>query len=135
MQRKYEIEKKFAIDARKKLEEIVKKQYERKISENEIKEWLEKFSLDPSDKKSIKKYSLGMKQKVSIIQAFMNNPDLLLLDEPKNALDSDTINCLVELIHNVNRDRGATLIIASHDRANLDGLCDKIIEMREGKIV
>lgn len=106
-----------------------------KISENEIKEWLEKFSLDPSDKKSIKKYSLGMKQKVSIIQAFMNNPDLLLLDEPTNALDSDTVNCLVELIHNVNRDRGATFIIASHDRVNLDGLCDKIIEMREGKIV
>lgn len=106
-----------------------------KISENEIREWLEKFSLDPSDKKSIKKYSLGMKQKVSIIQAFMNNPDLLLLDEPTNALDGDTVNYLVELIHNVNRDQGATFIIASHDRANLDGLCNKIIEMREGKIV
>lgn len=106
-----------------------------KIDESEIKAWLERLGLKAEDKRNIKKYSLGMKQKVSLIQAFMNKPDLIILDEPTNALDEESVKILSEIITQTNKDEGTTFIIASHDRANLDGLCDEIIEMRDGKIV
>ena len=106
-----------------------------KIDESEIKAWLERLGLKADDRRNIKKYSLGMKQKVSLIQAFMNKPDLIILDEPTNALDEESVRTLSEIITQTNKDKGTTFIIASHDRANLDGLCDEIIEMRDGKIV
>lgn len=106
-----------------------------KIDESEIKAWLERLGLKAEDKRNIKKYSLGMKQKVSLIQAFMNKPDLIILDEPTNALDEDSVKALSEIITQTNKKEGTTFIIASHDRANLDGLCDEIIDMRDGKIV
>ena len=106
-----------------------------RIDESEIKAWLERLGLKAEDKRNIKKYSLGMKQKVSLIQAFMNKPDLIILDEPTNALDEETVKILSEIITETNKSEGTTFIIASHDRANLDGLCNEIIEMRDGKIV
>lgn len=106
-----------------------------KIDESEIKAWLERLGLKAEDRRNIKKYSLGMKQKVSLIQAFMNKPDLIILDEPTNALDEESVKTLSEIITQTNKNNGTTFIIASHDRANLDGLCDDIIEMRDGKIV
>lgn len=106
-----------------------------RIDESEIKAWLERLGLKAEDKRNIKKYSLGMKQKVSLIQAFMNKPDLIILDEPTNALDEETVKILSEIITETNKNEGTTFIIASHDRANLDGLCNEIIEMRDGKIV
>lgn len=106
-----------------------------KIDESEIKAWLERLGLKADDRRNIKKYSLGMKQKVSLIQAFMNKPDLIILDEPTNALDEESVRTLSEIITQTNKGKGTTVIIASHDRANLDGLCDEIIEMRDGKIV
>lgn len=106
-----------------------------KATDKEIKEWLERFGLHSEDKRPIKKYSLGMKQKVNLIQAFMNHPDLIVLDEPTNALDDSSVHLLTDIIKRTNTDIGTTFIIASHDRINLDGLCDEIVEMRDGKIV
>lgn len=106
-----------------------------KISENEIKRWLETFELDSSDKRIIKKYSLGMRHKVSIIQAFMNNPDLIILDEPTNSLDEKSIQVLFNIIKKVNKEYGTTFIIASHDKDCIENISDEIIEMRGGKIV
>ncbi len=106
-----------------------------KVSDKEIKNWLERFGLEPNDKRNIKKYSLGMCQKVNLIQAFMNKPDLIILDEPTNALDEASVNLLTEIIKETNKNSGTTFIIASHDKENLDNLCDEIIEMRDGKIV
>lgn len=106
-----------------------------KATDKEIREWLEEFGLNSGDKRPIKKYSLGMNQKVNLVQAFMNHPDLIILDEPTNALDESSVCLLTEIIKRTNTDMGTTFIIASHDRINLDGLCDEIVEMRDGKIV
>ena len=69
-----------------------------RIPDFEIKDWLETFELNSNDKRTIKKYSLGMRQKVSIIQAFMNKPDLIILDEPTNSLDEHSIQILFDTI-------------------------------------
>lgn len=105
-----------------------------KISGSEIRQWLADFGLDPNDRKAIKKYSLGMCQKVSLIQAFMNKPDLILLDEPTNALDDTSVETLLGIIKNTNETEKTTFIISSHDRASISRVCDEIIEMRNGKI-
>ena len=85
------------------------------ISEVEIKHSIKRVGLDPDDKRTYRKYSLGMKQRLGIAQAIMERPDLILLDEPTNALDEDG----VELVRTVVReeiDRGATVVIASHNK-------------------
>lgn len=108
---------------------------ENKISDNEIRIWLKNFDLNPHDKRSIKKYSLGMCQKVSLIQAFMNKPDLIILDEPTNALDEASIEYLKKIITEVNKNSKTTFIIASHDGQIIDDISDEIITMSGGKIV
>ena len=67
------------------------------MTEKEIEEILEKVGLDPNDKRKYRKYSLGMKQRLGIACAFMEKPDLILLDEPTNALDPEGIECLHRL--------------------------------------
>lgn len=106
-----------------------------KVTEDAIKNWLFKFNLDPRDKRSIKKYSLGMERKVSLIQAFMNEPELVLLDEPTNALDEGSVEILLDVIKELNEKRGVTFIIASHDKISLEEICSEIVEMKDGKIV
>ncbi|MGN1421611.1 MAG: ATP-binding cassette domain-containing protein [Eubacterium sp.] len=105
-----------------------------KISDDEIRGWIEKFSLEPNDRRTIKKYSLGMCQKVSLIQAFMNKPDLIILDEPTNALDEASVILLTEIIKDTNKNYGTTFIIASHDKVTVNSICNEIIEMRDGRI-
>ncbi len=105
-----------------------------KATDDEIKEWLVKFSLDPNDRRAIKKYSLGMCQKVSLIQAFLNKPSLILLDEPTNALDDDTVDLLKTIIKETRKNHQTTFIIASHDKETLSDVCDEIIEIKGGKI-
>lgn len=106
-----------------------------RIPDFEIKDWLETFELNSNDKRTIKKYSLGMRQKVSIIQAFMNKPDLIILDEPTNSLDEHSIQILLDTIKKINEKHGTTFIIASHDKNCIENISDEIIEMRCGKIV
>lgn len=106
-----------------------------RIPDFEIKDWLETFELNSNDKRTIKKYSLGMRQKVSIIQAFMNKPDLIILDEPTNSLDEHSIQILFDTIKKINKKYGTTFIIASHDKNCIENISDEIIEMRCGKIV
>ena len=106
-----------------------------RIPDFEIKDWLETFELNSNDKRTIKKYSLGMRQKVSIIQAFMNKTDLIILDEPTNSLDEHSIQILFDTIKKINEKYGTTFIIASHDNNCIENISDEIIEMRCGKIV
>ena len=106
-----------------------------RIPDFEIKDWLETFELNSNDKRTIKKYSLGMRQKVSIIQAFMNKPDLIILDEPTNSLDEHSIQILFDTIKKINKKYGTTFIIASHDNNCIENISNEIIEMRCGKIV
>lgn len=105
-----------------------------KIADNfDIKEALVTVGLNPDDKKRVRAFSLGMKQKLNIAQAIMEKPDLLLLDEPTNALDEESVikvrNMLLE-----QKDRGSLVIIASHNKEDLDILCDDIIEISDGRV-
>lgn len=103
------------------------------ISEEQIEEYMRKFSLDPKSKKTIKKYSLGMKQKIGIIQAIMEQQKLLVLDEPFNALDEKSVHILRELFMEF-RNQGKLIIITSHHAEDIDLLCDEIIHMEEGRV-
>ncbi len=104
-----------------------------KINDDEIKIAISRVGLDPEDKRTYKKYSLGMKQRLAIAQAIMEHPDLLILDEPTNALDEDG----VELIRNVlleEQKRGATILIASHNKDDISSLCSRKFKMAEGRL-
>ena len=105
---------------------------QKKIGEKEIKEILDKVGLEPTDKRKYKKYSLGMKQRLGIAAALMEQPDLVILDEPFNALDTDGVTMTANLIRN-EKERGALVIMACHDREQLEFLADEIIEISGGK--
>lgn len=103
------------------------------IGRAEIEAVMRKFGLNPEEKKHYRKYSLGMKQKLGLCAAFMEQPELILLDEPTNALDEHSVAVLKQEIEE-QRDRGALVIIASHDRETLNMLSDKVIEIENGRI-
>ena len=106
----------------------------KKTTDQELREFLIKLKLDPDDKRKVKKFSLGMRQKVGIAQAFIDNPDLLILDEPFNALDSEAVDILKTLLKEyINEDR--IILLSCHSREILEEVCDEIFKMEEGKIV
>lgn len=105
-----------------------------RINDEDIKNSLIKVQLDPDDKRTYRKYSLGMKQKLGIAAAFMENPDIIILDEPINALDEAGAKQVHKILEE-QKSRGAIIIIACHDREELEMLSDEIIEISEGKIV
>ena len=104
-----------------------------RIGEEEIRSILAKVGLDPQDKKKYRKYSLGMKQRLGIAAAVMENPDIIILDEPTNALDSDGVEMLKEILHE-HRERGALLLISCHDLATLKELSDEMYLMERGAL-
>ena len=105
-----------------------------KISDADIREVMLHMGLDPDDRKKAKKYSLGMKQKLGIAAALMEKPDLILLDEPTNALDENSTKILKEILLEHKR-RGALLIVACHIREELEYLSDEIICLNEGHVI
>ena len=106
----------------------------RKIGLDEVKDALRKVELNPDDKQTVKKYSLGMKQRLSFAQAIMEKPDILLLDEPTNALDAKGIETIRELIKQEAR-RGATILLASHNPSDIEELCNEVFLVSDGKIL
>lgn len=104
------------------------------ISKDQIKAYMKSFGLDPASKKTVKKYSLGMKQKLGIIQAIMEAPELMILDEPFNALDEATVQMLYKMFKEY-KEAGKLLILTSHHREDIEMLCDKIIKLQEGKVI
>jgi ABC-2 type transport system ATP-binding protein len=100
---------------------------------DEIKEWMERFDLDPNSKKTMKKYSEGMKQKIGIIQAIMENQKLLILDEPFNALDEKSSDTLKELILQF-KSNDKLIILTSHYREDIEMLCDETFNIKDGSI-
>ena len=105
-----------------------------KILDEDIREVMLHIGLDPDDRKKAKKYSLGMKQKLGIAAALMEKPDLILLDEPTNALDENSTKILKEILLEHKR-RGALLIVACHIREELEYLSDEIICLNEGHVI
>ena len=107
----------------------------KKISTEEtIRNYMRFFSLDPDSKQSVKRYSLGMRQKIGIIQAIMENPDLLVLDEPFNALDEESVKKLRELLLKFKEEQ-KLIIVTSHHKEDIDYICNQIINMENGKII
>lgn len=103
----------------------------KKIGKEEIDKWLKKFNLLEFKDKKVKTFSLGMKQRLALCQAFMENPDVILLDEPFNAIDEDNLNIVYDLLKE-QREAGKIIVIASHIENNFN--YDSIITMNEGKI-
>lgn len=104
------------------------------IGDKEIEEVLDLVGLDYNDNRKYKQYSLGMKQKLGIAQALMESPELILLDEPTNALDEKSIENILNII-DAERLKGKVILIASHDKENLDKISDYVFKINNGKIV
>lgn len=109
-------------------------QINNKINEKQIKDSINLVGLNPDDKKVFKKYSLGMKQRLGIAQALMENPDLIILDEPTNALDSDALILIKNLLLKLKNDN-KLILIASHDKDELEFLSDEIFYIENGSII
>ena len=105
-----------------------------RVDDEHIREVIRQVGLDPDDKRTYRKYSLGMKQKLGIAAAYMENPDLIILDEPINALDEAGAKQVHEILEEQKK-RGALIIIACHDKEELEMLSDEIIEISEGRII
>lgn len=102
-----------------------------KISQSEIITALEKVGLEQEMNKKAGKYSLGMRQRLGIAQAIMEDPDILILDEPMNGLDSFGVEVVRELLLAL-KQKGKTILLTSHNKEDIDLLCDKVYRMEKG---
>ena len=103
----------------------------KKIGLAEIADSIRRVGLDPLMKKPVGKYSLGMRQRLGIAQAIMEDPSLLILDEPLNGLDKHGVREMRDLIKGLKAD-GKTILLASHNQGDIDELCDTVCEMDAG---
>ena len=105
-----------------------------KISDTDIENVLTLVGLDNKDKGPVRKYSLGMRQRLGIAQAIMENPQLLLLDEPMNGLDESGVADMRDMILNF-RKQDRTILLASHNPEDISLLCDAVYKMEAGELV
>jgi len=103
----------------------------KKITKNEISYFMNSVGLDPYSKKAVGKYSLGMRQRLGIAQAIMENPNLLVFDEPMNGLDKSGVKEIRNLLLKL-KEKGKTIIVASHNPDDINFLCDTVSEMDAG---
>jgi len=104
------------------------------ISKEQIYAVIEKVGLDPKSKRPVGKYSLGMRQRLGIAQALMEDPDILILDEPMNGLDNQGVADIRKLLLEL-RNQGKTIILASHGKEDIEILCDTVHELDHGKVI
>lgn len=105
-----------------------------KIGTKEIEDAMLKVGLDPSNKTKVENYSLGMKQKLGLAQAIMENQDILVLDEPFNSLDYKTYGDIKEIIRMLKAD-GKTIFLTSHNFSDIEQLCDKVYTIEEHRLI
>lgn len=103
-----------------------------KILKEDIKEAIRMVGLDPDSNKKVGKFSLGMRQRLGIAQAIMENPNLIILDEPMNGLDKKGIEDVKELLLKLKGD-GKTILMASHYAEDME-ICDEVFQMEDGKL-
>ncbi|MFD1929076.1 ABC transporter ATP-binding protein [Sporosarcina siberiensis] len=103
------------------------------ISDKQIKDTMTLVGLNPDNKTKVKDYSLGMQQKLGIAQAIMENQDILILDEPFNALDFKTYNDIKEIIRNLQVNE-RTILLTSHHYEDIEELCDEVYHITDGKL-
>ncbi|MGU8435510.1 ATP-binding cassette domain-containing protein [Clostridium perfringens] len=104
-----------------------------KITLKDIERYMILLNLDPNDKKKVKSYSLGMKQRLGIIQAIMEDPSIIILDEPMNALDKNGVELVRKIIKDM-KSQGKTILLASHNVMDINLLCDEIFEFNLGAL-
>ena len=100
---------------------------------DDINKALHLVGLSEAGKKHVSKYSLGMRQRLGIAQAIMEDPKLLILDEPMNGLDNNGVDDIRKLLLNL-KSKGKTVVLASHSKDDIELLCDKVIELDKGTI-
>ena len=104
-----------------------------KIGKEQVRESMKKVGLDPDLKRHVKKYSLGMRQRLGLAQAIMENPKILILDEPFNGLDKDGVKEMREYLLRY-KEQGKTILICSHSAEDISVLCETVHEMDKGRI-
>lgn len=104
-----------------------------KIGGSEVRSAIARVGLNPDDKKHVGKYSLGMRQRLGLAQAIMENPEILILDEPMNGLDKDGVKDMRQYLLDL-KAQGKTILIASHSAEDIDVLCDTVCEMDKGNL-
>ncbi|CAM2918643.1 ATP-binding cassette domain-containing protein [Hathewaya histolytica] len=105
-----------------------------KIDKDKIRKTMRDLNLNPDDKTRVKKYSLGMRQKLGIAQAIMEDQTILILDEPFNALDFKTHSDIINIINKC-QEEGKTILITSHNHHDIETLCDKIYFIEDQKVI
>jgi len=105
-----------------------------KIKDEEIKDAIRLVGLDPDSKKHVGKYSLGMRQRLGLAQALMENPDILLLDEPLSGLDNDGVAEMHQLLLS-QKEQGKLVVLASHSKEDIAVLCDEVFRFDKGKMI
>lgn len=100
-------------------------------SNEHIKDTIKLVGLNPDSKKHVGKYSLGMRQRLGIAQAIMEDPDVLILDEPMNGLDNDGVQDMRKLFLKL-KEQGKTILLASHNKEDIEVLCDEVYMMDKG---
>lgn len=105
----------------------------RKIGSVEVKNAIKKVGLNPDDKKHVGKFSLGMRQRLGLAQAIMEDPSLLILDEPMNGLDKESVSEIREYLLEL-KNSGKTILLTSHSAEDIDVLCDTVCKMDKGKL-
>ena len=103
------------------------------INKQHLKAVLEKVGLDPDSKKCVAKYSLGMRQRLAIAQAIMEDQKILILDEPMNGLDNQGVKEMRQLFQKL-KEQGKTILLASHNKEDIEILCDHVYEMDGGVV-
>lgn len=103
----------------------------RKIKREDIRITIKKVGLDPDSKKHVGKYSLGMRQRLGIAQAIMEEPDILIFDEPMNGLDHSGVKEIRDILKGLKKE-GKTILLASHNSEDIKELCDTVCEMDAG---
>ena len=104
-----------------------------KIGKTQIDSALQRVGLNPEDKRAFRKYSLGMKHRLLLAQAIMEQPDFLFLDEPTNAIDVDGVQVFYKIIREEAK-RGAVVMVSSHINSDIRELADQVYKMDHGKL-
>ena len=107
---------------------------QKKIGKAEVEEVLKQVGLYEARHKLVRKYSLGMRQRLGIAQALMENPETLILDEPMNGLDNECVALVRDILAALKK-QGKTILLVSHNAEDIRVLCDVIYEMDKGKMI
>lgn len=104
----------------------------KRIQDPDIERAMSRVGLDPKDKRTVKKFSLGMRKKLAVAQAIMESPEVILLDEPTSALDAESVEKVRDIIK-AEKERGALILLTSHNADDIRILCDEIYALQNGR--